>query len=94
MRVLLTITAALMMISCSSVPVTPLLPVPVKPDYPRFTQQEIETLNACMKDDKPTCEVLDDTLRKMRDKDIKARGYAKEAVTIIETNNKYIAIKK
>ncbi|MDY6979360.1 MAG: hypothetical protein SV201_05725 [Pseudomonadota bacterium] len=79
--------AALTIASCGTTPVTPQLHEPEKPDYPHFTEAEINTLKTCVQDDKPTCTVQDATLIKMRDKDIQCRGYAAEAIRVIKVNN-------
>ena len=81
---ILIISIAITLTSCTT-PTTPRLSVPQKPVYPALTPGEIKSLNACLTG---PCVVTLELLRKLQLKDVMCRGYAAEAITVIETNNK------
>ena len=80
------ILAVLTTISCAGSPTTPTLPVPVKPQYPKFTPAEIELLSQCKKG-QTTCVATYSILQKIAIKDVMCRSYASELRSVIVENN-------
>lgn len=73
--------------SCCTTPVTPRLPVPEKPDFPKLTDDELQILTQCTAD-KAFCIIPRSIVLKYDDKVLLYRVYARECMAVIEANNK------